>query len=139
MEHLPNTSVRILIRIDPDWDRSRDRYEMILFRIVVFSDHLKANFWNSQEPIIVYEVSWLSFEVFIMYIMCLLYLKKNQKYRINIIWAWTRIKKPIILFRIVTEVLGKFLIKIGIGIAIAISILAIGLMLCNVRLSRNIV
>ena len=35
---------------------------MILLRIVVFSDHLKANFWNSQEPIIVYEVSWLSFD-----------------------------------------------------------------------------
>ena len=56
-KRLPNTSVTILIRIDPDWDRSRDRYEMILLRIVVFSDHLKANFWNSQEPIIVNEVS----------------------------------------------------------------------------------
>ena len=33
--HLPNTSVTILI----------------LLRIVVFSDHLKANFWNSQEPL----------------------------------------------------------------------------------------
>ena len=51
--HLPNTSVTILIRIDTDWDR----YEMILLRIIVFSDHLKANFWNTQEPIIVYEVS----------------------------------------------------------------------------------
>ena len=40
---------------------------MILLRIIVFSDHLKANFWNSKEPIIVYEVSWLSFDSVSLY------------------------------------------------------------------------
>ena len=49
------------------WTALEDRYEMILLRIVVFSDHLIANFWNSQEPIIVYEVSWLSFDNLILY------------------------------------------------------------------------
>ena len=33
---------------------------MILLRIFVFRDHLKGHFWNSQQPIIVYEVSWLN-------------------------------------------------------------------------------
>ena len=40
------------IRIIFDW--------MILLRIFVFRDHLKENIWDSQQPIIVYEVSWLN-------------------------------------------------------------------------------
>ena len=85
---LPNTtSVTILIRIDPDWDWSRDRYETILLRIVVFSDHLKANFWSSQEPIIVYEFSWLSFDnlslYHVHYVPCHIWRKSRSTWSIS--------------------------------------------------------
>ena len=45
---------------------------MILLRIFVFQNHLKGNFLSSQQLVIVYEVSWLNFDMyfFIMYIMC---------------------------------------------------------------------
>ena len=57
---------------------------MILLMIVVFSDHLKAHFWNSQEPIIVYEVSWLSFDnlslYHVPYVPCHIWRKLISKY-----------------------------------------------------------
>ena len=72
---------------------------MIVLRIFVFRDHLKGHFWNSQQPIIVYEVSWLNYDNLSLYHVhyALLSLKKKQKYRINTLWAWTRFKKPTIL------------------------------------------
>ena len=66
-------------------------------------------------PVIMYDVSWLNFDnvrdgqyVFIMYIICLIIFeeKTEVQYRINTLWAWTRFKKPTILFRIVTEISG---------------------------------
>ena len=73
-----------------------------------FSGSFESRFLK--QPISVYEVSWLNL---IMYVLscalcALLSLKKKQKYKINTLWAWTRFKKPKILFRIVTEVLGHY-------------------------------
>ena len=56
---------------------------MILLRIFVFRDHLNGNFWNSQQPIIVYDVSWLNFDDVRLCHVCtlcaFLYLKKFEE------------------------------------------------------------
>ena len=86
---------------------------MILLMIFIFQDHWKGNLWNSQQPNIVYEVSWLNFDKSLSCtFFALLSLKKKQIYRINTLWAWTRSKKPKILNQDRNRNIGNVFLKI---------------------------
>ena len=56
-------TIPILVQAQKNWSWIGIIFDwMILLRIFVFRDHLKGHFWDSQQPIIVYELSWLSFD-----------------------------------------------------------------------------
>ena len=67
-----------------------------------FSGSFERIFLDSQHPIIVYEVSWMNFDnvslYHVHYVPYYLWRKgRNTGSIFNILWAWTRFKKPTIL------------------------------------------
>ena len=85
-------TIPIPVQVKKNWAWTGIIFDSMILLRIVFRDHLKG--WNSQQAIILYEVSWLNFDnvrLYNVHTLCaLLSLKKKQKYRINTLWAWTR-------------------------------------------------